>query len=29
MMDDFDPWFKVFLLLSALYFLWHIVVDLL
>jgi hypothetical protein len=29
MMDDFDPWFKLFLLLAAIYFLGHIVVALL
>jgi hypothetical protein len=29
MMDNFDPWFKLFLLFVAIYFLGHIVVDLL
>jgi len=29
MTDDFDPWFKLFLLFVAIYFLGHIVVDLL
>ena len=28
MMDNFDPWFKLFLLFVAIYFLGHIVVAL-